>query len=193
MSTAGLLLAAGQGRRFGGPKALVRLGGEPLVARAVRTLTEGGCDPVVVVLGARAEQARPLVPGGALVVEATGWAEGMGASLRTGLGALGELAPAPQAALVHLVDLPGVGAGVISRLLAFAGPEAVARAAYDGVPGHPVLFGRRWWPAIAATAEGDRGARRWLSGRDDVRLVECGDIGAGTDVDTPADLPGAEK
>ncbi|PXY27584.1 nucleotidyltransferase family protein [Prauserella muralis] len=193
MSAAGLLLAAGEGRRFGTPKALVRLDGEALVARAARVLAEGGCEPVVVVLGARAEQARPLVPGGVLVVEASGWAEGMGASLRAGLGALAGLTPAPDAALVHLVDLPGVGAEVVARLGALAAPDAVARAAYDGVPGHPVLFGRRWWAAIAATAEGDRGARRWLSGRDDVRLVECGDIGAGTDVDTPADLPQPPK
>ncbi|NIJ13206.1 nicotine blue oxidoreductase [Saccharomonospora amisosensis] len=188
-STAGLLLAAGEGRRFGRPKALVRFGGEPLVSRAARILADGGCDPVVVVLGARAEQARPLVPDGALVVEAVGWEEGMGASLRAGLDALAGLAPAPDAALIHLVDLPGVGADVIARLGACAAPDVVARAAYGGVPGHPVLLGRRWWSAVAATAEGDRGARRWLAGRDDVRLVECGDIGAGTDVDTPADLP----
>ncbi|MEU6646470.1 nucleotidyltransferase family protein [Saccharomonospora sp. NPDC046836] len=188
MITAGLLLAAGAGRRFGKPKALAELGGEALVTRAVRILTEGGCDPVVVVLGAGADEARALVPRTATVVVAADWAEGMGASLRAGLRALPSLDPVPDAALVQLVDLPGVGAEVVARLVTHTGSEAVARAGYDGVPGHPVLFGRKWWAEIAATAQGDRGARGWLSGRADVRLVECGDLGHGADADTPAEL-----
>ncbi|MFF5991601.1 nucleotidyltransferase family protein [Prauserella flavalba] len=185
MTVAGVLLAAGAGRRFGKPKALAELDGEALVTRAVRVLAEGGCDPVLVVLGARAEEARAHVPEHVRTVVAPDWAEGMGASLRTGLTALAGLDPAPDAALVHLVDLPWAGADVIARLAALGTPEVVARAAYDGVPGHPVLFGRRWWADIAAQASGDRGARGWLAGRTDVRLVECGDLGDGADVDTP--------
>ncbi|MFC4001367.1 NTP transferase domain-containing protein [Prauserella oleivorans] len=188
MSTAGLVLAAGAGRRFGKPKALATLRGESLVARAVRVLAEGGCAPVVVVLGARADEVRPLVPAAAVTVEAADWAEGMGASLRAGLRALPSLDPVPEAALVHLVDLPGVGAGVVARVLAHGGPEALARAAYDGTPGHPVLFGRRWWREIADDVTGDRGARGWLAGRGDVRLIECADLGSGADADTPAEL-----
>lgn len=187
-STAGLLLAAGEGRRFGRPKALVELRGEAFVTRAVRTLADGGCEPVVVVLGARADDVRALLPGTVTTVYASDWAEGMGASLRAGLEAVSALHPIPQAALVHLVDLPGVDSGVIARVRAHAGPDAVVRASFDGRPGHPVLFGRRWWTEIAATARGDRGARDWLAARSDVRLVECGDLGSGTDVDTPADL-----
>ncbi|ASR35126.1 molybdopterin-guanine dinucleotide biosynthesis protein MobA [Prauserella marina] len=186
MNTAGLLLAAGAGRRFGTPKALVEVEGIPLVARAADALARGGCDPVLVVLGARAEDAAKLVPGPASTVFAPDWADGMGASLRTGLLALTNTGP--DAVLVHLVDLPGVGADVIARLRAIAGPDIVARAAYAGVPGHPVLFGANWLAEIAASLRGDHGARGWLSGRRDVRLVECGDIGDGTDVDTPADL-----
>lgn len=188
MTTAGLLLAAGAGRRFGKPKALVELDGETLVSRAVRTLVDGGCEPVLVVLGARATEAAEFVPEGARVVEAADWAEGMGASLRTGFDVLAALDPAPRAALVHLVDLPWVGEDVVARLLALSGEDVVARAAYGGAPGHPVLFGRRWWREIAATSSGDRGARAWLAGRADVRLVECGDLGRGADVDTPDDL-----
>lgn len=188
MSTAGLLLAAGAGRRFGMPKALAELHGEPFARRAVRALADGGCDPVIVVLGARAGDVRALLPGDVLTVEATDWAEGMGASLTAGLDALATLRPAPDAALVHLVDLPGVGAEVVARMRECSRPDVVARAAYGGVPGHPVLLGRRWWGEVAASAQGDRGARTWLRGRRDLRLVECGDIGSGTDVDTPADL-----
>lgn len=187
-SAAGLLLAAGAGRRFGRPKALAELGGEAFVTRAVRALAEGGCEPVLVVLGARADEVRSLLPDSVTAVHAPDWAEGMGASLRAGLAALSALDPAPDAALVHLVDLPDVGADTVARVRAHAGPQVVARAAFHGRPGHPVLFGRRWWTEIATSARGDRGARDWLAGRTDVRLVECGDLGSGTDVDTPSDL-----
>ncbi|HET6501369.1 MAG TPA: nucleotidyltransferase family protein [Amycolatopsis sp.] len=187
---AGLLLAAGAGRRFGRPKALVELDGEPLLLRALRVLTEGGCDPVRVVLGAQAEDARALLPDPSIAVYAPDWSTGMGASLRAGLLALADDAEAAEApaVLVHLVDLPRIDARVISRMRALAAPDAVARASYDGTPGHPVLFGRRWWAEIGRGARGDRGARDWLAARPDVRLVDCSDLGSGADVDTPADL-----
>lgn len=177
----GLLLAAGAGRRMGGPKALVRdADGTSWLVRAVTALAEGGCDPVTVVLGAAADEARPRVPGGCRVVVAEDWAEGMGASLRAGLGALD---PAADAVLVSLVDLPDVDAAVVARLLAAgAGPAVLARASYDGRPGHPVLLGRDHWSGAAASASGDRGARDYLAERD-VALVECGDLATGRDVD----------
>lgn len=190
---AGLLLAAGAGRRFGGPKALVELDGEPLVRRALRTLTEAGCGPVRVAVGAAAEDVMKLLPDPSQAVYAERWEGGMGASLKAGLAALAGQFPdgadsAPVAVLVHLVDLPWVPAAALARVVAKASPTAVARAAYDGVPGHPVLFGRRWWGEVAESAQGDRGARDWLRGREDVVLVECGDLGSGQDVDRPADL-----
>ena len=189
---AGLLLAAGAGRRFGGPKALAELDGEPLVLRALRTLEAAGCAPIRVVVGAAADEVRALLPDPALAVYAEGWEGGMGASLRAGLAAL-EPIEGPQAALVHLVDLPWVPAEAVARVAAQASPDVVARAAYQGVPGHPVLFGRRWWPEIGESARGDRGARDWLTGRADLRLVECGDLGSGRDVDHRADLPDRAK
>jgi CTP:molybdopterin cytidylyltransferase MocA len=186
---AGLLLAAGAGRRFGGPKALAELDGQPLVLRALDALTAAGCEPVRVVLGAAADEVAALLPDPAQAVRAADWATGMGASLKAGLAALaGDSLPA--AALVHLVDLPWVGADVLARVAENATTETVARAAYDGVPGHPVLLGRRWWAEVAETARGDRGARDWLAGRADLRLVECGDLGSGRDVDRRVDLPG---
>ena len=181
---AGLLLAAGAGRRMGRPKALVELDGEPLLRRALRVLADGGCAPVRVVVGAQADDVRALLPAPELAVEAPEWATGMGASLRAGLRAL----PEADAVLVHLVDLPGVDGRIVARLRSLAAPEVVARAAYHGVPGHPVLLGCRWWSDVADSASGDRGARDWLRGRADLRLVECADLGRGEDVDTPADL-----
>lgn len=185
MSAHGLLLAAGAGSRMGRPKALVRdEAGEPWLVRGVRALREGGCDAVTVVLGARAEEAAPLLADtGARWVLAPDWAEGMSASLRTGLAALA--GGTDDAALVSLVDLPDVGPDVVRRVVALAGdPAVVARAAYDGTPGHPVLLGRGHWAAVGDVASGDRGARDYLASRD-VVLVECGDLATGRDRDTP--------
>ena len=191
MTTVGLVLAAGAGRRMGGPKALVRLvdGGPTLVETAVARVLEGGCDRAVVVVGAAAEQAAALVVGtGAEVVTAHDWDEGMGASLRAGLAHL-EAGDA-DLALVTLVDLPDVTAEVVRRVLATAlgeGAAALARAAYDGVPGHPVAIGRDHWAAVRTTARGDRGARDHLRATAHV-LVECGDLATGRDLDTVDDL-----
>lgn len=191
MPPAGLLLAAGAGRRMGGPKALVELDGQPLVRRALRVLAEGGCAPLVVVLGASAERVAPLVPDDVRVVVAEDWAEGMGASLRAGLDALASLDV--DSAVVHLVDLPGVTPEAVARLAATATPDtptpdALARAAYAGIPAHPVLLGRSHWAGIREAASGDAGARGYLRGNPAVRLVECGDVAEPDDVDTPEQL-----
>lgn len=185
MTATGLLLAAGQGRRMGGPKALLRTeaGGPTLLERGLRALHDGGCGEVLAVLGAGAEEAAAAVPTGVRVVTAARWREGLGASLRAGLAALAD--SDAEAALVLLVDLPDVGADVVARVLAAGsgdGRAALARAAYHGVPGHPVLLGRDHWDEVAVSASGDRGARDYLASRD-VALVECGDLATGRDVD----------
>jgi len=183
-----LLLAAGAGRRMGRPKALVTLGGQPLVQRAVRTLADGGCAPLVVVVGAAADAVRDLLPDGVHTVEAQDWTAGMGASLRAGLAALERLDPVPDAVLVHLVDLPGVTAAAVARLAGRSDPEALVRASYGGRPAHPVLLGRAHWAGVRASATGDSGARGYLAGRRDLVLVECGDLAVPDDVDTPEQL-----
>lgn len=190
---AGLLLAAGAGRRMGRPKALV----PGWLAGGVGALLDGGVDRVLVVLGA-APDALDLLPADLVRLSADGrldsvvapdWAEGMGASLRAGLTHL-SADPATAAALVHLVDLPDVGPDVVRRLLA-AGAEGgefdetvLARAAYDGRLGHPVLIGRAHWSGVVASASGDRGAREYLREHPAV-AVECGDLATGHDVDRP--------
>ncbi len=187
--TVGLVLAAGEGRRMGGPKALLRdESGTPWVVRTVRVLQHGGVADVVVVVGAAADEVRAAllaaVPPdhGVRVVAADDWAEGMGASLRTGLASLASTAH--DTVLVSLVDLPDVDAGVVGRLVGTAtGAGDLARAAYDGVPGHPVLIGRDHWAGVVASATGDRGARDYLAAHE-VALVECGDLATGADVDS---------
>ena len=188
----GVLLAAGAGSRMGTPKALVEDDDGPWLPRGVRTLLEGGCDAVTVVLGAAADRARPLVPRHVDVVVASDWSAGMSASLRSGLRALEPTGA--NTAVVHLVDLPDVGPDVVRRLLratlrdggpARAGErpaDALARAAYAGDPGHPVVLGRDHWVAIAESVAGDQGARDYLRAHD-AALVECGDLASGRDVD----------
>jgi CTP:molybdopterin cytidylyltransferase MocA len=181
---------------MGRPKALVEVDGEPLVRRAVAVLAAGGAAPVVVVLGAQAHEVRAVLPPGVCAVEAPDWADGMGASLRAGLAALrGDTSlDAAQGAVVHLVDLPGVPAEAVARLVAAAdGPGALARASYGGRPGHPVLIGRWHWAGVSAAAVGDAGARGYLAGRADVRLVECGDVADPDDVDTPEQLAAMQR
>lgn len=173
---------------MGTPKAFLRdEGGRSFLERSLLALQEGGCDDVRVVVGAEADRAATLVDGQAAVVVAEDWSEGMGASLRAGLRAAA--GTAASCALVSLVDLPDVGPLVVRRILETAGADqdALARAAYDGVPGHPVLLGRAHWDGVVASARGDRGARDYL--RDHPPLVvECGDLATGRDVDTPEEL-----
>ncbi|WP_407562111.1 NTP transferase domain-containing protein [Streptomyces sp. 184] len=192
---AGLLLAAGGGRRLGGrAKALLPAGpdGRPLVERAAGALLGAGCAPVHVVLGAAEDAVRAGARlSGCVAVSNPDWESGMGSSLRAGLASL-EPTPA-AAAVVLLVDQPHVGPAAVARLAAAytAGGAGLAAAAYDGVRGHPVLLGRRHWPGAAAGATGDRGARDVLAraaDRGELTLVECGDVAAPDDVDTPADL-----
>jgi CTP:molybdopterin cytidylyltransferase MocA len=185
----GLLLAAGSGSRLGRPKALVTDAlGVTWLARAVDVLRDGGCGAVWVVAGAAAEEVRRQVPPGVRVVVAGSWAEGMGASLRAGLGGVVDQEAEASAVVVMLVDTPHMTSDVVRRLLATGtGPQALGRSTYHGVPGHPVLIGRDHWAGVLTTAHGDRGARDYLADHD-VLLVECGDLANGTDVDTQADL-----
>ncbi len=190
---AGVLLAAGEGSRFGQPKALVELEGQTLAERGVELLRVGGTDPILVVTGAvRVEFS------GIRTIYNERWRTGMGSSLRAALRALA--APVPAAApdvdadvgavVVALADQPLVGAAAIARLIAaYRGGATVAVAAYQGKPRNPVLLAREHWPEVIETAAGDQGARAFLRARPDlVTLIECGDTGSPDDIDTPADL-----
>ncbi|MFI9645104.1 NTP transferase domain-containing protein [Streptomyces sp. NPDC052040] len=187
---AGLLLAAGGGRRLGGrPKALLLHHGRPLVEYAAGVLRAAGCGQVHVVLGAAADAVRERADlSGCVLVDNPGWEEGMGSSLRAGLGSLA--GTGARAALVSLVDQPGIGPEAAARVLAaYEDETSLASAAYGGVRGHPVLFGSAHWPEIVASATGDRGARAYLKEHGSaVRLVECGDVARPYDIDTEGDL-----
>lgn len=185
----GIVLAAGAGTRFGSPKALLELDGELLVERAVGLLTEAGCDPVVVVLGAGAgEVAERADLGAAEVVINDAWERGMGSSLRAGLTALHGCT---DAAVVALADQPGITPDAVAALIdAWQGSERpAATATFAGRQRPPVLLGADVWTEVAAEATGDAGARAWVRGHPD-RVVEvpCDALADPTDIDTPDDL-----
>jgi CTP:molybdopterin cytidylyltransferase MocA len=179
---AGLLLAAGEGRRFGRPKALVEFGGERLVDRGLRRLRSAGCSPVLVVTGAASIE----VIGGVVVPNAD-WRSGMGSSLRAGLAAL---PPSCPAVVVALVDQPRVSAEAVRRLIgAYDAGARIAVATYGGRPRNPVLIATEHFEGVAEMAVGDTGARAFLRAHPDlVTEVPCDDVAAPDDIDTPADL-----
>ncbi len=175
----GLILAGGDGSRFGPESKLIQdLDGRPLLEYAILAMSAvAAIDPIVVVLGAHAELVQDRVRfGRAKPVVCAEWSGGMSETLRFGMQKL----PAVQRIVVMLGDSPTVTPGVVERFVA-APPGS--RAVYHGRPGHPVVLGINQIEALRAHA-GDTGARALLDGP----TIECADLCSGVDVDTPADL-----
>ncbi|WEO78924.1 NTP transferase domain-containing protein [Cryobacterium sp. SO2] len=193
---AGLVLAAGAGSRYGRPKALVaEANGDPWLVRAALALEAGGCDPILVVLGASAGEAESLLraaadrferPDRVRVVHAADWAAGLSASLAAGLHRLqhAENDTVTAVALVP-VDVPDLSAAAVLRLVDAATPDTLRQAHFGGRPGHPVVIGRNHWAKLSRSLAGDTGARPYLVANG-VEAVPCDDLGTGDDVDMPA-------
>ncbi len=176
MRVGAVILAAGASKRLGKPKQLLILGGETLLERAVRVARAAGCSPVVVVLGASAE----AVEAGcelddAVVVVNESWAEGMGSSLRAGVGALGDV----DGCIAMACDMPAVTAGHLRALMSWG--EATA-SFYSGKRGVPAYFPVESFPSLLEL-RGDSGAKELLRG---ARFVEL--AGGELDVDTTEDV-----
>lgn len=181
MKIAAVVLAAGESRRLGELKQLVRLGGETLVERTVRVCREAGCGPVVVVLGASAEVVRRGCSlEGAVVVVNEGWSEGMGSSVRVGVGVLGDV----EGCVVATCDMPAVSAEHLRELMR-AGD--VVASSYAGRRGVPAYFPREMFGSLVEL-RGAAGARELLKGARTVELV-----GGEMDVDTVEDLARAQE
>lgn len=174
---AGVLLAAGAGRRYGKPKVLV----EGWLDTAVGALRAGGCDEVILVLGA----AEVPAPTGVTAITEPHWHEGLSASVRAGLVQADHMHA--DYAVLHVIDTPDVGAAVVARVLgrALASTSGLARAQFGERPGHPVVMARRHWPDVLARMSGDQGAGAYLRTREDVEIVDCSDLAGGQDVDEP--------
>jgi CTP:molybdopterin cytidylyltransferase MocA len=179
----GLVLAAGAGRRFGGPKGLARDDqGTPWVALAVRMLRQAGCADVLVAVGAAADEVAALVPSAARSI-VTPWREGLGAVLRTGIAQAADRDC--DIVVITPVDTPDAPSSAVDRVVAALGQNpasGLARAVYQSMPGHPVVVGREHFAALAASLEGDRGAKEYLDAHGVIE-VECADLWTGTDID----------
>jgi CTP:molybdopterin cytidylyltransferase MocA len=175
-----LVLAAGSGRRMGGPKALLVLNGETLLQRAIRIAEAASCDPVIAVVG---DWDPGPVAGRVTVIPNLEAAEGMASSIRAGIAAL---PPGSEGALILTVDQPSVDADLLRRLLALAAedPARPVACAYGGSLGIPAILPSRLFPDLLAL-QGDRGAKAILLSEKAATLPFP--EGA-ADLDTPRDL-----
>jgi CTP:molybdopterin cytidylyltransferase MocA len=186
----GVILAAGEGRRFGGAKLAAELDGTALLDHAVTAmLAVPAIERVVVVLGAHAGEvsARTDLAGvETLVCER--WSEGLSASLIAGIEELREA----EAVVVTLGDQPFVTAQVIAAIVdQLDDSRPAARATYGGRPGHPVLIKRTLFERVRSLS-GDQGARDLLA-EAGAQELECGHLCRPDDIDTPDDLEAARR
>ncbi len=175
-----IILAAGSGRRMGGPKALLIVGGESLLRRAVRTALGAGCSPVVAVVGTWDPNLGDLNVEIQVNSQA---AEGMASSIRTGIAALPAEA---EAALLLAVDQPLVDEPLLRQLIALAwlDPKRPAACAYGNTLGIPAVLPRRLFPALMDLRD-DCGAKAILL-REEAATLPFPE--GGLDLDTVEDL-----
>jgi nicotine blue oxidoreductase len=188
VQVAAVVLAAGEGRRMGGPKALLRVGGESFLARCVRGLSRPGVGPVLAVVGHQAERvaAEAGLPAGVSVVVNPRYREGMLSSILCGLDAAQR--QGAEAVLLHPVDHPLLTPETVDAVLAalLAG-AVIAVPSHGGRRGHPGGFARSAWAALRA-APPEQGARAVLAAHPDWIVHLPGDPSCLAGIDTPADF-----
>ncbi len=135
-SVAGLILAGGESRRMGSPKALLRYRQETFIGRLSRLFLQR-CSPVIVVLGAGAEEIRSSVPPGVLAIVNEDWRSGQTGSMQCGLSVV---PPTAAGVLFTLVDHPAVELPTIDALLRQRANELLRVPRFAGKRGHPVWF-----------------------------------------------------
>jgi len=171
---------------MGSAKQLLEFRGKPMLRHAVESARASGCDPVIVVLGAGEAEIRPALAGlDVEIVVNEHWAEGMGTSIQTGLGALENREI--SGAILALCDQPFVTADFLRGLVdrhRESGRSIVA-AQYSGTAGVPVFFAREAFPLLMALKP-NQGCKGVILGHAaDALLVDCPD--AARDIDTPQD------
>lgn len=182
-----VLLAAGEGRRYGNIKQLADIEGQPMVRRVARAALEHGV-PVIVVTGAHAEHVEAVLDDLPLqIIRHAGWQDGMGSSLAAGIRCVEVSFPQASAALLCLADQPLLGAALVQQMLKrhAKAPERLLVTEQDGISGPPVLFPRDCFAALT-TLPGPRGAHVLIE-QEAARVERLASIN-GIDVDTPQDL-----
>jgi molybdenum cofactor cytidylyltransferase len=182
----GVLLAAGEGVRFGGGKLVHPLeDGSAIAAHAARNLVAAGLDVVAVVRAGDFPLADILEQEGCQVTPCAESARGMGHTLAHGIAASRDAA----AWIIALGDMPRVKPATIEAVAgALAAGAAIAAPTYRGERGHPVGFGARLRDELMQLS-GDTGAKAVLQRHaGEIVLVECDDPGVVLDIDRKADL-----
>ncbi len=183
-----VVLAAGASTRMGRPKLALPVRGVPMIRRAAQAALGSRCREVIVVLGTHAGVYRPLLDGlDVRIVENPDPAEGMGSSIRVGVGTI---APDAAGAVILLADQPFVTSEMIDRLIETAATEQrrIVASAYRGTVGPPVYFQRALFLELLVL-EGDRGARSVIEAHPTEGLALPLDEALVADIDTPGDLP----
>lgn len=190
-SVVGVVLAAGGSTRLGHPKQLIEIDGIPLILRIVRAAKAvPAIDRIIVVLGANADQIRPLLdPLDVTIIETTQWQAGLSQSIRSAIVTIEARFPETSAALFTLCDQPYLDAAALRAITAAGSTSncAVVAAEYDNHPGAPCLINRRHFDFLKQL-EGDEGARALFKKLDpsELSLVDLPQLSL--DLDTPADL-----
>lgn len=181
MSAAGLILAAGESRRMGSPKALLRYRDQTFLDTLIG-LFAARCSPVIVVLGANADEIRRGVDRDAVFVLNPDYLAGQTSSMQCGLRAV----PADaEGVLFTLSDHPAVAASTIDALV--AEPRPLIRVPrFEGRRGHPVWFSRELIPEFLALPAGGAARDVVYSHAAETEYPDVGDAGVVADIDDPA-------
>jgi len=185
VSVAAVVLAAGGSSRMGRPKQLLPFDGKSLSRRTVEAALGAGCDPVIVVLGASAELMRQELAGlAATVVVNVEWERGVGTSVQTGMGEVGNA----EAVLFLVCDQPLVDAEHLQRLVRVWRESGLpmAASAYAETVGVPALFDASCFDELRRLPPNAGAKKLLLDERDRVATVP---FPAGVlDLDTPEDV-----
>jgi molybdenum cofactor cytidylyltransferase len=184
---AAVVLAAGQSRRMGANKLVLTLEGKPVIRHVLDAIADSRIATAFVVLGHEPEQVRvALAQADARFVVNTDFDGGLSTSLKAGLAAL---PPDIDGAMIFLGDMPDIDPALIDRMIEAFDPgrmQAIVVPKRKGRRGHPVLWGKGFFPLLLQETQGDSGARHLIGQYADwVAEIEAEDDGVLVDLDTP--------
>ncbi len=183
---AALVLAAGRSTRMGAEnKLLADVGGVTIVRRVVKTALASSAGPVLVVVGHQSQAVKAaLADLDVTYVHSEHFADGLSASLKSGLAAL---ADDIDGALVMLGDMPEIAPDLIDRLIAAFAPKegrSIVVPSAHGKRGNPVLWARQYFAEMGGVS-GDIGAKHLLGSHADEIVEVAADPSVNADIDTP--------
>lgn len=197
MQFSAILLAAGHSRRFGSDKRLAAIDDSPMLLATLRNLQFASDSmsrvDLQLVIRARDPVVAPMLADivddyPQSVLPAPAWPVGMGVSIATGMRALLDRGCRPDSVAICLADMPFVQPDTLRRLMYACRPSTICVPVYEGGRGHPVVFGKQYFPELLKL-RGSRGAAKLLRAHADaIREYPVDDAGVTLDIDRPADF-----